>query len=190
MRYSGIALVGQPGSGKTTVGAELAQLIGAKRLSFAKVLKEDLSAMLALQDSGVATEKSPDFWAAFQHHYDQQRHPTTKDAYRPLQQALGAFRRAQDVDYWVKRAMTGVNNQDFYVVDDCRYRNEYDALRNRHFAFLLLKPGPTTRPLTGAQAEHESERDWPHFPTDGQFEFVEGPAEMARIIAVACRLID
>ena len=165
-------------------------MIGAKRLSFAAALKEDLARMLAFMEGTPGDDLSSryDEWVAY--YRNQQRYPATKDAYRPLQQALGAFRRAQDEDYWVKRAMTGVNNRDFYVVDDCRYQNEYDALRNRHFAFLLLKPGPTTRPLTGAQAEHESERDWPHFPTDGQFEFVEGPAEMARIIAAACRLID
>ena len=186
MKYNGIALLGQPGAGKTTVSNELAKLIGAKRLSFAAALKEDLAAMMAATESAHGSHY--DEWIAY--YYDQQRHPATKDAYRPLQQALGAFRRAQDENYWVKRAMAGVNNQDFYVVDDCRYQNEYDALRNRHFAFLLLKPGPTTRPLTGAQAGHESERDWPHFPTDGQFEFVEGPDEMARIIAVTCRLID
>ena len=187
MRYSGIALIGQPGSGKTTVGAELVKLVRGTRLSFAAALKDELADMLGWKSDTYTAEGAR---GMVRYHRVQMDSVGSKDAYRPLQQAYGAFRRAEDEDYWVRRALAGLRDDQFYVVDDCRYWNEYHALRNRGFAFLLLKPGPTTRPLTGAQAVHESERDWPQFPTDGKFEFVEGPAEMARIIAVACRLID
>ena len=185
--YSGIALLGQPGSGKSSVGAELVKLVGGERLSFAGALKDELAKMLGWT-SGAFTAAGVQ--GMVRYHRVAQDAVTSKDDYRPMLQALGSFRRAEDEDYWVKQALAGIKPDQFYVVDDCRYWNEYHALKNRNFAFLLLKPGPTTRPLTGEQAEHASERDWPRFPVDGRFEYVEGPAEMARIIAMALRMVE
>lgn len=176
---NGIALLGAPGTGKTSVGWELATIIGADRLTFSEALKQELSRMLAYSEPG-----------SVQHYYQEMTNPATKDAYRPLQQALGAFRRAQDEDYWVQQALAAMRPGRAYVSDDCRYWNEYHALKNLGFVFIRLLPGPTTRPLTGAQAEHESERDWPHFPVDAKVEFIEGPDRMANHIATVLRLVD
>ena len=166
---------------------ELAKLIGAERLTFAAALKDELARGLGWT-SGALTQAGAHGMVTY--HRTSMDTVTSKDAYRSLLQALGSFRRAEDENYWVNKALASVDDRKFYVSDDCRYWNEYHALRNRGFAFILLKPGPTTRPLTGEQATHASERDWPSFPTDGAFEFVEGAEEMARIIAVACRLVD
>lgn len=174
-----IALLGEPGTGKTSVGRELAAIIGAERLSFSETLKQDLSRMLALDSPGYK-----------HYYYSKMTDPPTKDHFRPLQQALGAFRRLEDENYWVRRAILSMRPDKPYVSDDCRYWNEYHALKNHGFVFVRLLPGPTTRPLTGEQAAHESERDWPHFPVDAKVEFIEGPDRMANHIATVLRLVD
>lgn len=187
MKYRGIALVGQPGTGKSSVGAALAKEVGGEVLSFAGALKDELANMLGWTSEAYTMEGTQ---AMVTYHRVRMTAVGTKDLYRPMLQTVGSYRRSEDENYWVKKALAYVMPNKFYVVDDCRYWNEYHALRNRDFAFILLKPGLTTRPLTGEQAEHASERDWPQFPVDGQFEFIPGPDEMAKVIAMAMRLVD
>lgn len=163
MTVDGIALCGQPGSGKSAIAAALVEMCNGERLSFAAALKDELSDMLGGYDR-------------YRREMDNVR---SKDKYRPLLQALGAFRRDDDKNYWVRAALAGVTPNMFYAVDDCRYDNEYEALRNLDFVFVYLEPGPTTRPLSGEQANHPSELEWPHFNFDVHLEWEKGPEHQA-----------
>jgi hypothetical protein len=109
----------------------------------------------------------------------------TKDKYRAFQQFYGAeWRRAQDENYWVKRFTLSYekNRNVAVVVDDCRFPNEYKALKTLGFKFVRLEPGETTRPLTGEQAAHESEKYWRKFKVDLLLPYVKGPEQQASAI--------
>ena len=176
----GVAFIGQPGSGKSSISEELRKILKWDRLSFAAQLRNEVAYALNLRDgrSGLTA------WAD---HMDQMVDPATKDKYRPLLQAYGSFRRAEDPDYWVNKALADMEEGVRYVIDDCRYRNEYEALRARGFKFVHLMPGPTTRPLTLEQAAHESERDWPYFLIDIDLTYEAGPRHQAERIAAMLR---
>ena len=171
----GVAFIGQPGSGKSSISEELRKILKWDRLSFAAQLRNEVAYALNLRDgrSGLTA------WAD---HMDQMADPAAKDKYRPLLQAYGSFRRAEDPDYWVNKALADMEEGVRYVIDDCRYRNEYEALRARGFKFVHLMPGPTTRPLTLEQAAHESERDWPYFLIDIDLTYEAGPRHQAERI--------
>jgi len=172
MTLQGVALVGEPGSGKTSTGEALLTLMGGKRISFAGALKDELSLLLSSHYKG--RQRS------VRHEMDD---PATKDRFRPLLQALGSFRRDEDIDYWVRDGIRGIHPEGFFVVDDCRYPNEYTKLREFGFKFVRLESGATTRPLTGAQAEHGSEAYWRDFPVDLVLTYEAGPEHQAlRII--------
>lgn len=160
----GIALCGAPGSGKTSIANELAELLGWERLSFADPLKDDVADALT-----EALGASPGV--------ERLRMQTvgTKDEYRPLLQAWGSFFRRRDPKYWVDAVREQIHPGGHYVIDDCRYRNEYEMLRERGFVFVLLQSGPTTRPLPPDQFDHESERDWPDFQYDVILDYEPGP---------------
>ena len=170
-RPTGIALVGQPGSGKSSIADALVRLVGGERLSFAGALKDEVAE--ALGYAGML----------YDFHRARMNDPATKDEYRSVLQAWGSFRRAQDEDYWVRIVTAGIKPDQFYVVDDCRYFNEEATLRRYGFKFVLLEPGETTRPLTGEQAEHASEKDWPEFKVDLLLGYERGPEAQAERIA-------
>lgn len=179
MAVQGIVLVGEPGSGKSTIGEALLTLARGFRVSFAGPLKDELAFMLAPNLSGVrrTLRRAMD-------------DPATKDKYRPLLQALGSFRRAEDAEYWVRMVLARIRDDTFYVIDDCRYANEADALMRLGFKFVRLESGETTRPLEGAQAEHESERDWPSFRVHLVLSYEKGPAHQAGRIARAFGMLE
>ena len=169
---NGLVLCGEPGSGKTTIAQEWADLHDGVLLSFAGRLKEELARGLSFFDN-----------IESHGHITRMRDPETKDAYRPMLQALGSFRRAQDTRHWVvalARTMgPWLRKGTPIVVDDCRYTNESLWLRSLGFKFVRLNAGETTRPLTSGQATHESERDWPHFEFDLHLSYEPGPANQA-----------
>lgn len=175
----GIALLGQPGSGKSSVGKAISELTGWIVLSFADPLKEDLSNFLSDTND----------WITQAEYLSMMYDPSTKDQYRPMLQAYGAFRRAEDPYYWVGR-MRNVLDRDAsltfspsrFVVDDCRYANEAQMLREHDFAFVHLLPGPTTRPLEGVLALHESEKEWQTLPFGLELPFKEGVDKQAKTI--------
>ena len=170
----GIVFIGEPGSGKSSISEELMKMLDWDRLSFAASLKSQVAA-------GLSCIVSDDVgWAK---HLDNMADPVTKDSYRPLLQAWGSFRRLEDYNYWVKRVELEMVDGEHYVIDDCRYFNEYEFLLSEGFKFVKLLPGETTRRLTGEQAEHESERDWPNFGIDLFLTYELGPRHQAERVA-------
>jgi hypothetical protein len=176
-----IALLGNPGSGKTSIGDALIDLAGGERLSFAREVKREAAlAVLGVERRVIDQDGEAEIMARMED-------PATKDEYRALLQMWGTnFRRAQDPDYWVnqvaKHIVADSGNQ---VIDDCRFPNEYTLLEGRGFSFVRLEDGPTTRPMTPEQAAHESEQYWRDFPVDLTLTYESGPELQARRILAA-----
>ncbi len=173
--FGGIALVGEPGSGKTSIAKELMDILGCERMSFAGPLKNEVAYALA----GSRIGAFEDGWLLY---LDLLNDPNHKDLYRPLLQAWGSLARAQNEDYWADRLEDDIVPGSVYVIDDCRYFNEYDMLRRHGFRFVYLKSGETTRHLTDEQSQHESERDWPQFACDLVLSYIKGPKLQAKRI--------
>lgn len=150
-----VAFIGEPGSGKTA----LAKRLGL-RISFADALREEAAQALS--------PVIDDFYGpSFGTIIDDMMQVDRKDLYRPLLQMWGSARRHEDPDYWVEKMrgrLAGYGVDVDIAVDDCRYPNEYRTLRDAGFEFIRLQSGDTTRPLIGAEAEHESERYWRRWP--------------------------
>lgn len=181
----GIALLGSPGSGKTSIADALVTMhVDGRRWerrSFAAALKDELACLLTRTDwlNGEARK--------LRTYMDDVRH---KDKFRGLLQALGQFRRENThPDYWVRKTTIQMFPDRCYVVDDCRYPNEYGALRNLGFKFVRLADGPHTRPLEGAEAEHESESYWRDWDVDLDLPYTEGVGVQAERVVAAFGLV-
>jgi len=182
-RYSGVVLVGEPGSGKSSIGAEITRLTGWPRASFAAPLKDEVATLLSRTEPAA-------FWtrvrSAVRAEMDD---PATKDKYRAILQWYGTdWRRAADEDYWVRKMGNVLRGAPGHVIDDCRFTNERDMLEARGFAFVWLEAGATTRPLEGAQASHASEQDWPTWQVDLTLSYEEGVTKQALRITEALGL--
>lgn len=180
-----IALIGAPGSGKSSIAKEYALLVGGAKMSFADGLREEVAYALAAADA--LQNISRDAFAARQlvrHYMALMTNVDTKDTYRSLLQFWGTeFRRGVDDDYWVKRFTRRAERRGTAIaVDDCRFPNEYAALKKLGFKFVLLEPGDTTRELTAVQAKHESEKYWPKFKVDMKLPYKKGPRAQAMAI--------
>ena len=176
------ALVGAPGSGKSSI----ADALGV-RMSFADGVRREVAGALApVLRFYLGSEWTEDETLA------DMTDPERKDIYRPLLQVWGTdFRRAQDPNYWVSAMVDRLYRskaEDIdrcLVVDDCRFPNEYAALQTLGFYFVRLESGANTRPLTGAQLAHESERYWPQFKVDLVLDYQPGPEVQAQRIREA-----
>lgn len=148
--YPHIALIGGAGAGKTTLAQHLVDRYAYSRLSFAQPLK-DLSCALWGQKRGFERERL---------------------------QRLGVAVRDIDPDTWVDLLTSDLaewHSARPVVVDDCRFPNEYQALRELGFVFIKVIADPNDRLLrlrrsgkttTPAQLMHASEAHWEEFACD------------------------
>lgn len=139
-----IGLSGKAGSGKTTF-AKVAEILGFTRLSFADGVKQEVKEFLdaygiPFKDRnlwGTQADKeevirrfSPGLYAlpGGKHYYT----PKFLATFRELLQFWGTdFRRKQDPDYWVKRLVSQMVWGEKYVIDDLRFPDEAEAIRER-----------------------------------------------------------
>ena len=174
----GFALCGEPGNGKSSITQELATILGWQRRSFAGPLKDEVA--YALGSAELLTfSTNPRAKVPTKIFRDEMDNPAVKDKYRTILQWWGTeYRRAQDSEYWIKAfeksiqfGATGLR----FVVDDCRFNNEYEKLRFYGVRFVLLQPGETTRPVQ----EHASEMDWKGWQYDLSLTYELGPKHQA-----------
>jgi hypothetical protein len=87
------------------------------------------------------------------------------EAGRSLLQRVGVERRAEDVNYWVNKAFARMTDKNaVYVVPDCRFRNEADAIKARGGVVWRIVRStddgvPFDNGLTPEQKAHSSETD-------------------------------
>lgn len=143
------AFVGGAGAGKSTCADYLVEHQGYVRLSFAAPLK-DVARQLWGEDRG---------------------------AERDRLQRLGVGVREIDPDTWVDLLTARVEARPSvrFVVDDCRFPNEYQELRALGFRFVRVEAYATDRLLrlqksgkhtTAEQLMHESEQHHADFDVD------------------------
>lgn len=177
-----LALIGPPGSGKSTIATAWLglhpQAEDTAKLSFADHLRWELAEAFALRE-GLDTKDM----------FFRLADPSQKTKWRGLLQAWGQARRdVVDIDYWVDviaKRIDYMETRQFarVAVDDLRYPNEHVMLRAKGFAIVRLAPGPdTVEALTDPQAHHESEVHWPHFSYDHFLTYEHGAAVQARRI--------
>jgi hypothetical protein len=144
-----LAFSGWMQSGKTTAADYLNEVYGADTVSFADRLKDNLTSI------GVAPHR------VYQ----------SKDApVRKLMQLYGQVMRQQDKDYWLKQAKREIKTledlgSDCVVIDDLRYKNEFDYLKNE--GFVLVRLVVTGEPCESADT---SERDLDDM--DSEFDYI------------------
>jgi hypothetical protein len=186
-------LLGNPGSGKSSIGDALIDLAGGERLSFAAGVKEEAARVILATDPDMLPFDrdgnrviEPKHIA---HLVARMNDPDTKDEYRRLLQVWGTdFRRGGNPQYWVEQwanRFNEIREEQNIVVDDCRFPNEESALRSNGFYFVRLEDGNTTRDMEEGTALHESESYWPEFVTDLDLSYVRGPVAQARRILSA-----
>lgn len=182
-----IALIGAPGSGKSTVAEKLCEPGGVK-IAFADALRREVAELLVpiatlYESAGDYGEPASDVDFIL----DDMANPKRKDAFRAILQQWGMMRRAADANHWVTRVTDVIDpilagdSGVTVVVDDCRMPNEYDVLKARDFRFVRLEAGPHLRLQAPEQRQHESERYWPNFQVDLVLDYQDAKIQAQRI---------
>lgn len=145
-----IAFIGKAGAGKTTA-AQWCEELGSKRMSFATGVRDAVELM----------------WGA-EHRNDRDK----------LQKLGTDVARLIDPDVWLNmflRAYESRGEPNPVVVDDCRFENEYWALKARGFVIIrieadedlrLVRLRDSGKTTTREQLEHVSETRLDHANVD------------------------
>ena len=137
MKIQGIAFVGKMGSGKTTAASILCDEFKCTKLSFATQLKNIASEFYGMHDKN-----------------------------RVLLQTLGTAMRSVDKNVFVnalKREMEEILQEaekTFFVIDDVRYLNEFEFLRDCGFHMVYIYREALETDTSGTdtpETNHESE---------------------------------
>ncbi len=150
-----IGVSGKAYSGKDTIAEMVAELMRGPdqkvvRVGFADALKEECRAL------GWDGKKD--------------------DAGRALLQRVGVERRAQQSDYWIRKAFEKMTDPEtLYIVPDVRFQNEADAIRAaggqvwRVTRFDSFTGEPFDNGLSAEAKAHVSETDLDHYDFDRYF---------------------
>jgi dephospho-CoA kinase len=140
-----IAIAGKMGSGKSLLAKQFIEKYNFKHVSFAYGVKKVAMDVFGLNEEEAFGEK--------------------KD--RVLLQKIGNTMRQVDDMVWIKLALRE-SNVDNVVIDDVRYKNEYQALKDAGFIMVkVMAPESTRQNRLGdkfANPEHISEVDLDDIP--------------------------
>lgn len=172
-----IALMGKAKSGKGVIAEYLRDTHGYRVVSFARPVKVACGRMVL--GNGVYEHEALDY--VNEH----------KDAFRPMLQAYGmAMRTLVAEDYWVRYALASIEGYNDFgcpvVVDDCRFPNEADALREAGFLIVeVFRPewhrwsvGGLAHSLDSATAAHTSETELERIAADVRLVNNRSPAAL------------
>lgn len=157
-RYSNlIGISGKIGTGKTT----LADALGYSRRSFADCVREEVGDYIGRSPEWVRTHKNGVFPITDEKmllslgvYFSELPHIITV---RELLQRWGTqYRRGEDPDYWIKETAKRLDAEEGPIIlDDVRFANEAELVRDRGGLLVRLEPYPGWQP--GEHADHESE---------------------------------
>ena len=141
-----IAFAGKSGSGKTTMANFLVENFNFVKYSFAGAVKELAAELFDVHD---------------------------KD--RTLLQSIGGKMRDIDSEVWIKYLIRKIESEDHpnVVIDDCRYLNEVEWLRD--FGFVIVKLVGREGNLTPEQRNHPSEAEVDEIQEDYEIDTSNGP---------------
>lgn len=138
-----IGISGKRGSGKTTVARELATGHGYRIVSFAAPLKEMCIKLFGCDRKAIyGTDKQKNRATNVRRSYwnlavgSRSQFPHTDDngsflTHRELMQGFGSVIRDVMSNAWIQYALHSIASHDAIVIDDVRYTNEADAIRER-----------------------------------------------------------
>lgn len=182
-----IAFIGPIGSGKTTMSRTMARYNGGEVFSFAEPLKLEVANFILENVSQNIENKYPK--TAFNIYNkipnsaieDIKSLPTRNNILRTLQDPIKKqdfrkllqwwgteFRRKKNENYWVDRMNDKISLIPNFVnifVDDCRFSNESEYLKENQFLFFGLEANPDF-PEEPQRDSHASEIDWKTFEVD------------------------
>lgn len=161
--YRGIAFGGKMGSGKTACADYLVEHAQFTRISFADGIKEiaeihqdhpeeewpeRLNEWIAdvLTPLGYSVEELNQFYEVFLDGF--KRHPKVEPGKknRALLQYLGTEAgRGVDPQIWIRILKSRLEPGKYYVIDDVRFGNELEALRDMGFWTIYLEAPPWVR---------------------------------------------
>lgn len=160
-----VAFSGYARSGKDTAADALLPL-GFQRVAFADKLREALIALNPIVDfeSNVSVVRVAD--VIREHGWNGYKETEFGPEVRELLQRLGTEvgRNVIGQNVWVDAALNNLDPSGKYVVTDCRFVNEADAVRNRGGKIYRI-----TRPGNGPANNHPSETSLDDYLFDGVF---------------------
>ena len=164
----GIGLSGKAGSGKTTIAKEFIKVMLTQsgltvgRISFADKLK------------GVCSELFPQLLVG------------PKESHRWVYKKLGLAMRSIDRDVWVRCALRQSAQYEVAVIDDLRFQNEAEMLREQGFVLVRIQRDQELRKSYGYRIHdlHVSEQAIDDYnfdyclKNDGPYPFTEAAKEL------------
>lgn len=157
-----IGIAGKMQCGKTVTASYLADLCGGQRISFADALREEVSEKYRIPIEHMRSaelKRSLMVLCGF-----------AFMTLRELLQWWGEDRRSANRDYWVDALMATITDDGIYIIDDVRYRNE--AQRIRDTGGILVRIEPYTGYPINPGAYHRSETDLDDW---GDWDYVAHP---------------
>jgi hypothetical protein len=184
-----IGISAKAGSGKTEFAKIAKEEFGAQIISFAGTLKEEV--MHFLQENNLQFRLDNIFGKQIDReelifipltclledqivfkNYGITNNNTLEISFRTLLQIWGTeYRRAQDENYWVKRALEKCKpitffgehewKHDLFVIDDLRFENEADALLDVDAKLVRVERPNNPNPISNPW--HESETGLDHW---------------------------
>jgi len=150
-----VVFCGERQSGKSTAANAIRRRTNWKKLSFADPLYRMMSEAMC-EDARTADKEEP---------RKELGGKTLREALQTLGTEWGREMVYKDIwlDHMVRRiTLAKMGGAPGVVIDDCRFRNEYDALQQFNPTVVrVVRPG-----LNNPETTHASEKDWQSFPVD------------------------